>query len=227
MKSELTPRQWALYEFLKQQGDNWTTQFKVALNVKEYWFSDIPLTGFHDSPARHAMTNDIRAINESGIIQKVIISSSKGIKIANEKEFDVYIGRLINAAVRKLQRVKKLAEKGNRDGQMRIVLNQERDTVKAFIDSDRDVGDRLRTARQTSGLTAKQVVKYLQTKGLKFDEPLLSKYENGYAVPTMRQAVALGEILCVSPEFILYGQIGETADNKAEKAVASRQKGWL
>lgn len=225
--SELTPRQWKLYEYLKEQGDNWTTQFQVALDVKEYWFSDIPLTGFHDCAARHAMTNDIRAINESGIIQKIIISSGKGIKIANEKEFDKYIGIQINAAVRKLQRVKKLAEKGNRNGQMRIVLNTERDTVKAFIDSDKDVGERLKTARQTSGLTAKQVVKYLQMQGLKFDEPLLSKYENGYAVPTMRQAVALGEILCVSPEYILYGQIDETTDNTAEKAVASRQKGVI
>ena len=129
----LTPRQWTLYNFLKERGDQWTTQIEIAYALKEHYDTSFTDDNFHDSRARHQMSMDIRALNESDVIQKIIMSGSKGVKIANESEFDTYIGREINAAVRRLMRAKKKAEKGNRDGQMRLVLNRERDTIEAFL----------------------------------------------------------------------------------------------
>lgn len=72
-KSELNSRQWALYNFLKKRGDEWTTQWYAVSIIPEYHYDptrqDTVL--FHDCNARHIMTADIRAINDSGIIQKL------------------------------------------------------------------------------------------------------------------------------------------------------------
>ena len=133
----LTPRQWALYNFLKDKGDEWTTQLDIACALSEHYDPNFDKDKFHDSKARLQITMDIRALNDSEVIQKIIMSSSKGVKIANESEFNSYIGREINAAVRRLMRAKRKAEKGNRDGQMRLVLGKERDTIEAFL---REIG---------------------------------------------------------------------------------------
>ena len=141
MKSELTPRQWALYRFLKKRGDRWTYQTEVAKIIcsqsnGEYYsdWNGKP-KDFHDSAARLQMTKDIRAINDSNVIQKIIISSPRGIKIANKSEFKKYIRKEIGAAVRRLMRAKRKAEKASRDGQSRITFGAyERDVIKSFIE---------------------------------------------------------------------------------------------
>ena len=138
MTSELNTRQWALYQYLKDRGDRWTYQLDIVLALNYYYnFTDKP-DKFHDSKARHLLTSDIREINNSAVIQKIIMSSSKGNKIANESEFNNYISREISSALARLNRAKRKAEKGSYDGQMRMVLNQERDTVEAFL---RDCAD--------------------------------------------------------------------------------------
>ena len=131
--SELNTRQWALYNYLKDRGDNWTYQLDIVLALNDYYgFTDAP-ERFHDSTARHLLTADIRDINNSEVIQKVIMSSARGNKIANESEFSKYIDKEISSAVARLLRAKKKAEKGSFDGQMRFVLNRERDTIEAFL----------------------------------------------------------------------------------------------
>jgi hypothetical protein len=136
-KSELNPRQWALYNHLKQNGDKWEYQIDIVNALSEHYHFDDSNEKFHDSGARHLLTADIRVLNNSEVIQKIIMSGAKGVKIANESEFSAYIGKEINAAVRRLMRAKRKAEKGNRDGQMRFVLNKERDTIEAFL---REIG---------------------------------------------------------------------------------------
>lgn len=132
--NNLHNRQWALYTFLKNQTD-WITQKAIALALPSVYPCTVEeMQDFHNCAARHSITNDIRTLNNSGMIQKIILSSSNGVKIANEEEFDKYIGKQINAAVRRLGYVKRLAEKGNRDKQMKITLGKyERDTIEAFM----------------------------------------------------------------------------------------------
>ena len=217
MKNELNSRQWALYNYLKDKGDTWTCQWQIALEIPEYKYDgeqDAAL--FHDSHARMQMTADIRAINDSSVIQKIIIASSKGIKIANKEEFNRYIRKEIMAAVRRLMRAKRKAEKGNRDGQMRLVFNSERDTVKAFIDSDKDFGARLKASRQLSGWTLKQAASYLKSTGDSTDEPLLSKFENGYCIPKKSTLSKLCDMYGVSVDYLLTGDLSgevETSEN--------------
>lgn len=138
MKSELNSIQWALYRFLKERGDVWTTQYHIARELgkehTEYFYDDKP-NDFHDSPIRHRMTADIRKINDSGVIQKIIISSCKGIKLANEEEFEDYIKKEVGAAVRRLMRAKRKAEKGKQNGQCKITFGKyEREVIEAFIE---------------------------------------------------------------------------------------------
>lgn len=209
MKNELNSRQWALYNALKEQGDEWRVQAELASIIPDYNYDgseDWRL--FHDNPARHIMTADIRAINESAVIQKVIISSGKGIKIANKEEFDRYIRKEIMASVRRLMRAKLKAKKGGLDGQTRITFGQyERDTIKAFIDSDKAVGERLRELRLKNGFKASSVCAYFSKAGVKLDEPMLSRFENGYCLPNKRTFENLAKFYAVSVDYILTGNL--------------------
>lgn len=138
MKSELTPTQWALYRFLKERGDVWITQYNTAKELgKDYpeYFYSKKAEDFHDSPARLRMTADIRKINDSGVIQKIIISSPKGIKLANEEEFQKYIRKEVGAALRRLMRAKRKLEKGEHNGQFKLTFGtHERDVIEAFME---------------------------------------------------------------------------------------------
>lgn len=134
--NNLHSRQFKLYNYLKKNKDKWVTQAQIARDLPAvYPCREEDFNDFHNSTARYAITNDIRALNDSGLIQKVILSNGKGVKIANEEEFNAHIGGLINSAVRRLQRVKKIAEKGSKNGQLKIKLSPyEREEIKAFIE---------------------------------------------------------------------------------------------
>lgn len=203
MKNELNSRQWKLYNYLKERGDEWTHAVDIAVNVY-----GVDGKKFLGSGTQRLISRDIQAINESDVIQKVILSHrTNGIKIANEAEFDLYIRKEIMATVRKLMRAKYKAKKGSRDGQMRITFGSERDTVKAFLDSDKAVGERLRTARLERGMTLSEVVWTLQMKSV--DAPMLSKFEKGYALPNKSTLKELAEIYGVTPDYLLTGELSK------------------
>ena len=127
----LNSRQWALYTFLKERGDQWTLQEDIAKELFElYYFNS---ENFHDSNARNLMTKDIRAINDNEAIQKIIISGSRGIKLANEEEFSQYIKRQYGSVFRRLKRIRQKEQKGQMNGQTRFVFKAERDVIEAFL----------------------------------------------------------------------------------------------
>lgn len=185
--SELNTRQWELYNYLKDQ-DGWRTQFSVAMDLSHlYDVKGGDIEHFHDCHARHLMTDDIRAINASDVIQKMILSSAKGIKIATEEEAIKHIKSKASAVFRQLARVRKLEKKAGLDGQLRMVFGSEREIIQSFIDSNKE-GERLKSLRVKKGLTQKQAVAKMQ--GF-IDEPMLSKIENGVCLPTSEQLSAL------------------------------------
>lgn len=213
-KSELNPRQWALYNYLKSRGDEWTTQKDVAYALDDFYDVSFNDATFHDSPTRWRMTKDIRVINENGVIQKVILSTPRGIKIANAEEFDRYIRKEISAAVRKLLRAKRKAQKGNLDGQMRMVFNSEREVYKAFIDSDRDIGARLRDARIAKGYSQAQAVTMLG-----IDAPMLSKFEKGHALPNKTTLAEMVQIYGVTSDYLLTGILSTESETREKTAL--------
>ena len=203
MKSELNARQWALYNLLKNNPDRYMTQLDIVLKLREYFTLDFTADTFHDSKARHLLTKDIRAINQSEVIQKIIISNSQGVKIASSAEFEKYINAEFAAIFRKLARTRRKAKKAGLDGQMRIVLDSERDTIEAFADSI----NRLKAARLNAGLKLADVARELCASGEKgIDVSLLSKMENGYCKPTEIVLMKLAVLYGADARFLLDGK---------------------
>ena len=200
MKSELNARQWAVYNLLKNNPDRYFTQIEIAYGLKEFYDTSFYNDQFHDSATRHMLTADIRAINQSEVIQKIIISNSKGVKIANQEEFAKYINAEFAAIFRKLARTRQKAKKAGLDGQMRIVLGSERDTIEAFADSI----NRLKAARLNAGLKLADVARELCASGEKgIDVSLLSKMENGYCRPTESVLLKLAALYGAEARFLL------------------------
>lgn len=136
IKHNLNSRHFKLYTYLKERGDEWTTQFQIVNDLRDlYHYEEDDLITFHDNPARHQLTKDIRTINESDYLPKPILSGYKGVKIANEKEFDIYIGSNINSVIRRLVRLKKLAQKADKNGQLRLKMSEyQKEVYESFID---------------------------------------------------------------------------------------------
>lgn len=210
MKSELNARQWAVYNLLKNNPDRYMTQLEIVCTLKEVYTLDFSADTFHDSNARHQLTKDIREINKSDVIQKVIISTPKGVKIASSAEFEQYINAEFAAIFRKLARTRQKAKKAGLDGQMRIVLGSERDTIEAFADSI----NRLKAARLNAGLKLADVVRELRASGEKgIDVSLLSKMENGYCKPTEPVLMKLAVMYGADARFLLDDKITATDGN--------------
>ena len=130
----MNDRQKALYEYLLSRGDEWTTHAEIARELyADYGNAECCLEpkDFHNTTERTLITDDCREISISPEFDKIIISSSKGIKIANEAEFDRYIKAQYNATIRKLARIYKMAKKGNRNGQIDFGGH----TVESFLEN--------------------------------------------------------------------------------------------
>lgn len=194
MNSELNSRQWALYNLLKNNPDIYFKQSEIAERLKEYYSIDLSVN-FHDSSSRLLITRDIRAINESPLIQKIIISNKNGVKLASREEFEQYIKAEYAMIFRKLKRTRQKARKAGLDGQMRLTSGKERNTVEAFVDEV----NRLKAARKSKDLKLIDVVKIMKQTEKGFDISLLSKMENGICKPTNRQLMKLAEIYGKEP----------------------------
>lgn len=196
MNSELTPRQWALYNLLKNNPDRTFKQIDIFYSLLE-WYPWTESKNFHDSTARLAITADLRAINNSEIIQKIIISNKSGVKLASEAEFAKYIDGQFAAIFRKLERTRKKAKKAGLNGQMRTVFGNERDTIEAFSDS---IG-RLKAMRLARGLTLSEVAEEVKARGIDgVDVPLLSKIERGIVEPTKDLLAVFAQIYALSDD---------------------------
>ena len=210
MQSELNARQWALYNLLKNTPDKCWTQLEIAYTLREFYDTSFYNDQFHDSPTRHQLTKDIRTINKSEVIQKIIISNNKGVKIANREEFEKYISAEFASIFRRLERTRQKAKKAGLDKQMRIVLGSERDTIEAFAD---DI-NRLKAARLNAGLKLADVVRELRAAGEKgVDVSLLSKMENGYCRPTESVLLKLAVLYGADARLLLDGEFITTNDN--------------
>lgn len=210
MKSELNPRQWALYNLLKNNPDKYMTQIDIVYALSDYYSTTFTDAQFHDSPARMKLSKDIQRINDSDIIQKVIISNKHGVKIASNAEFARYINAEFAAVFRKLARTRKKAKKAGLDGQMRIVLGRERDTIEAFADSI----NRLKAARLNAGFKLADVVRELRASGERgIDVSLLSKMENGYCRPTEAVLIKLAALYGAETRFLIDDKLVASEEN--------------
>ena len=83
------------------------------------------------SGERVHLLNDLQKIRANPDFEMLPISSSKGVKIANEEEFDRYIKLQYKSASRKLAKVYAMAKKGNRHNQIDLGGH----TVESFLEN--------------------------------------------------------------------------------------------
>jgi hypothetical protein len=127
-------RQEALYNYLLSRNGEWTTHAEIARELYQYYGNAeccLEPKDFHNTTERTLITEDCREISVSTECEKIIISSSKGVKIANEAEFDRYIKSQYNATICKLARIYKMAKKCNRNGQIDFGGH----TVESFLEN--------------------------------------------------------------------------------------------
>lgn len=130
-KNALTTRQWMLYRYLKSQYKR--NEFISKEEISEH----LPkLYGFDKSKDRNCRTleQDIRKINESDEIQKIIVSSRFGYKIGNQEEVVKYINNRFNREFKNLKLDWKLVNKVKLNKQTRLTFQtQARDTIETFM----------------------------------------------------------------------------------------------
>lgn len=128
-------RQRALYEYLLSRNGEWVSQAEIARSdeLYEYYGNGeccLEPREYHNTTERLLLLADLQEIKTNPEFEKLVISSSKGVKIATESEFDRYIKAQYKSAIRKLARVYAMAKKGNRDGQIGI----DGTVVEAFLE---------------------------------------------------------------------------------------------
>ncbi len=113
-------RQDELYAFLASRED-WTPMRDVAGNLRAIYGWGWGSSGFHNSGIRRMITEDIERINQSDEYDMIIISGSRGIKLASRGEFARWATAEYAEIFRKLKRVRHLTNKAGMHGQMRLL----------------------------------------------------------------------------------------------------------
>jgi hypothetical protein len=127
MKKEiaLSPRHWALYQLLKDNKDVWITEHFIYKKMKQFYkIFDYNSDNFHDSFARVKIGRDILDLNNSEKIQKIILSSGKGIKIADRKEYKRWSDLRWLSLKRMISRLVVKDKKFKLDGQMKLLFDE-------------------------------------------------------------------------------------------------------
>lgn len=180
----LTDRQQALLSYLQAHTDEWHRLFDIVYALGDIYGYSENLSDpaqFLNSVARRRLTKDIQQINNCDSVDVIIVSSTtKGIKIANQEEFDRYIANEYRAVFRKLQRVRKKDRKGRKAGQLYMLDSGAVAEVTPFAEM-----------RKERGIKAVDVVTAMKRIDSRFDSSLLSKIENGLCLPTNEMAMAL------------------------------------
>ena len=115
-ESEAAQRQQELYDFLTIRGERWTPMRNVTGTIGLY--PGHRRGDYHNSSARRLLTRDIEQINNNSKFEKVIISGNKGIKLANEREFEKFIMAEYREIFKKLKQIRTIGKKVLRDQQM-------------------------------------------------------------------------------------------------------------
>lgn len=116
---KLITRQWRLYDYLKEQD---------AMVSRKKIMDDLGLWN-----NVRVLTSDLQAIKENPTINRILITSRKGIKLAVDKaEADFYLEKEKIEDLSRLKRYVKQAKQIQLDNQTTMVWNSEKDTIEVF-----------------------------------------------------------------------------------------------
>jgi hypothetical protein len=140
MKNKLTTRQWRLYDLLKSEFEENPNAYLSCNDIMNklpdyYYFTYAEImskTPAHDTAAHQNIRTDINALRNSDEIYKIICSTSKGYKIATEKEANQWLARVRQEAISKFKMYWKNLKDAELNNQLRLVFNKEKDTIEVF-----------------------------------------------------------------------------------------------
>ena len=121
---KLNTRQWKFYNYLKEQafedGDRWVSKWEISVAITDYEYNNSPYA--HDECS--TMNGDRLAINNSQEVDKLILVDNNCFKIANLDEAIEMRNDYYNQAMRLLGKMSIIANKIDRDGQGKLISNQ-------------------------------------------------------------------------------------------------------
>jgi hypothetical protein len=127
-------RQRALYEYLLSRSGEWVSQAEIARELYQYYGNGecfIEPKDYHNTSERIDLLRCKQSINDSADFEKIIISNSKGMKIATEEEAVRYLSNQYKALFRKLRRLRTMEKKCNLHNQITIGGR----TIDAFLEN--------------------------------------------------------------------------------------------
>lgn len=115
--NEITPRQWQLYNLLKNNPDKWFTQKEICDAIKEY--------NYIDDDRNHcvAIGEDRIALNESPVVDKIITTRKHCFKIATREEYEIERNYHIRRLKSQVAQIQAMDRKFERDGQGKLFNN--------------------------------------------------------------------------------------------------------
>lgn len=128
---KLTTRQWRLYLFLKAKYEQDPTAYiskaDICNGISGAYQADSSATRFC-----REIEYDINVLRNSEQIYKIIVSNSKGYKIATKEEAGEWLMRIRNEAILKLRMYRKNRKNAEANNQMRLTFAHEKDTIEVF-----------------------------------------------------------------------------------------------
>lgn len=129
----MNDRQWELYHTLEEiskSSKKWVTKEEICTILSTYYPRHAENNSEHNSSAYAMIRIDVREINKSDEVEKVIVSNKKGYKIATKEEAANYIEKRFRRDLKALKLDWHLKKKCNLDGQLNIDLHE----VKAYVE---------------------------------------------------------------------------------------------
>lgn len=130
-KTKLTPRQWRLYIYLKvmfeQDPARYISKKDICVALPAYYQIDEKATRLCRS-----IEQDINILRNSHEIYRIIVSNSRGYKIATEQEADEWMHKIKMEAIAKLKMYSKNLKNAESNGQLRLVFNKEKGQIEVF-----------------------------------------------------------------------------------------------
>lgn len=121
---KLNTRQWKFYNYLKEQafedGDRWVSKWEISVAITDYEYNNSPYA--HDECS--TMNGDRIVINNSQEVDKLILVDNNCFKIAKLDEAIEMRNDYYNQAMRLLGKMSIIANKIDRDGQGKLISNQ-------------------------------------------------------------------------------------------------------
>lgn len=118
---------------LEKQSETWISKKQICEELKELYPRHLEKTTEHHSSVLKTISYDVRDINRDKDIPVIIVSCSKGYKVApNEDAANKFIDKELNRALKVLKRTHIMTKKVLNDGQLDILNN----IIRAFPEGE-------------------------------------------------------------------------------------------